>query len=773
MKRSILTAALAAALLFFGAAATAQTSLVASPLNQELARIFPELSQGYIDFNGSGKPDQTSDLNEVVPESRVKDGQLQAQEILDFVVANWRFIPLAKLKAVQTAVKGSSGALGELIAIDFSTAIEDAINQREAMGDLLYLTPSAYREAMSRIGGIITTMATAYRKEGAKAESDFVAARDSLFGLIEKGYPLPQDIPAEERATLSTAMVSTILKEKGSNAARTRSAIRTLGQLKSTDAATYLLGLVDGPDYQIEAMRALGDIGYKPALPALIKQLKTAKDGEARKAALLALGAIGGTEGLDAILDLLKPANRAGLPKDLLQAAAQALSGIALKGNTDPRIQATLRELAATDDPVVRKASVAGLGAFPGTTSSDALLAVLNGDRDSVVRTQAVAALNKTKSDQVVPAFMKVLREKDLDPGLKMATIAALGDNPAGAQAIPILVESLADRNDDVRAAASAALRKLYQANVANQTIVTGGLTRSLLASQDPAFLADGTALLALLADPTTLTSLLTLLQNPLPEVRRNVTWAMYRIRSAANPRVLDELQKLITNENETIMVRANAIRAVGAIGIDSPQLNLWQTLVTTAQMRGDKYATLRFFAVRSLGQLGAGRPQVVAALARIAQRETDTDLRKEAVTALRNMAVADPGAEDALVASFAQADDADLKVLILEALADMGSDRPASLAGPFLAPAVGSSGAATLVQKRRVVTALSEHPDEASATAILDAARDKQVTDFAEAVLEGYPASFMASLVERRLRTETDKNVISALNILTQRFSE
>jgi len=771
MKRSTSIAAIVAALFLTLAASSpaAEPLLVSSSLNQELAKIFPELSQGYIDFNGNGKADSTGDLNEVVPESRVKDGQLQSQEILDFVVANWRFIPLAKLKAVQQAVKGTTGALGELIAIDFSTSLADAISQREAMGDLLYLTPSAYKEAMARIEAIVSAMSEAYKKEGAKAEADFVTARDSLFAMIEKGYPLPDDLPADERSTLSTAMVSTILKERASNPARTRSAIRTLGQLKSGEAASYLLGLADGSDYQIEAMKALGLIGYKPALPVLIKQLKGAKDVEARKAALLAIGGIGGSEGLDAILDLVKAANRPTLPKDLLQAGAQALSGIALKGTTDARVQAMLRELAAESDPVVRKAALAGLGAFPA--AADALLAALGSEKDPLVRAQAVAALNRMKNDATVPTFMKVLREKDLDPALKVATIEAIGDNAAGAQAIPVLVENLADREETVRAAASAALRKLYQAAAANQPVVSSALTRSLLASQDPAFLADGTALLALFADPTTVPALLTLLQNPLPEVKRNVTWAFYRIRSSANPRVMDELQKLITNENEAISVRVNAVRAVGAIGFDSPTLNLWQTLVTTAQMRGDKYATLRFFAVRSLGQIGAGRPQAIAALARIALRETDIDLRKEAVVALRNLAASDPAAEEALVQSWSQAGDAELKVLVLEALADMGSARPSSLAGDFLASS--GSAAPSLAQKRRVITALSEHPDEESAMVILDAAKDAQVSDFAEAILEGYPASFMSGLVERRLRTEADKNVVAVLNALRQGLAD
>ncbi len=766
--RAGLAALVLLALVPLGLSAQAGTPLVSSSLNQDLVKIFPELAQGYLDFNGNGKADAAGDVSELIPESRVKDGQLQAQEVLDFVVANWRFLPLAKLRAVQAAVKGGSGALQELIAIDFASSLGDALAQREAMGDILYLTPSAYKEAMARIGGIITTMANAYKKEGAKAEGEFVSSRDALFGMIEKGYPLPQDIPAEEKSTLSTAMVSTILKEKASNPGRTRSAIRTLGQLKSQDAAAYLLSLAEASDYQVESIKALGETGYRPAVPVLVKQLKTSKDGEVRRVSILALGAIGAPEGLDAILELLKAPARASLPKDLLQASSQALSGLAQKGNADYRVQTALKDLSTDLDSLVRRSAATGLGSLPSTQSTEALVAVLGTDKDPGVRTQAVLALAKQKGDTVVPAFLKVLREKDLDPGLEIATLGALGDNPGGSQAVNLMVEELADKNEGVRAAAAAALRKLYPAN---PQPITGALTRSLLASQDQAFLMAGSALLADLADPSTLVSLLTLLQSPLPEVKRNVAWAFYKIRASTNPRVMDELQKLITNENETVSVRATAIRAVGAIGFDSPQLNLWQTLVTTAQMRGEKYAMLRWYAVEALGRVGAGKPGALAALARIASKESDLELRKVAVESLKVLAAQDAGVEEALVSAFAQAEDGDLKVLVLEALADMGSQKPASLAGDFLA--APGSGGASLAQKRRVLTALSEAPTEDSAQAILDACKDPKVLEFAQAVLEGYPASLMTGLVSRRTRTESDKNVLSVLTALSQRFVE
>lgn len=737
---------------------------VNSPLNQQLEKIFPEIASGYIDLNGNGKLDQNSELNEVIPESRVKNGQLTAQEILDFIVAQWRFIPLEKLRAVQAAVNTTPGAINELIAIDFSASIDDAIAQRAAMGDTLYLTPSAYKEAMGKLGGIIGAIATDYKTEGAKSEGDFVANRDELFGMIEKGYPIPEDIPADERATLSTMMLNTLMKEQKSDPARAKTAIKALGRMGSTKAAPYLAGLAEDSDFQVEAIGALGVIDYKPAVPSLSKLVKSGRSPEVRKAALQALGTIGGADGLDAILDLLKPANRAALPKDFFASIAQALAGIAQKGNADARVQAAFKDLSASDDSQVRKAATAGIGASATPASADALLAILGSDRDPSVRTQAVYALGKQKSDAIAPALMKVLREKDLDPGLEIAAVNSLGDSPAGSQAVGVVVDDLADKDAGVRAASATALQKLYPAN---QALVTGTLTRSLLASQDEAFLVAGTGLLATLADPAGIPALLTLLQKPQPEVRENVAWAFYKIHSASNPRVVDEMQKLITNESESITVRVDAVRAVGAIAYDSPQLNLWQTLVTTSRMRGEKYASLRYYAVWALGRVGAGNGQAISALARIASRDADLELRKQAVAALRDMAAPDKAAIDALADSYSQSDDQELKALVLEALADMGSDKPAALAGDLIA------GKASLALKRRALYAVAESPDETSASLLLDASRDAQLQDFAEALLEGYPASFMSALVERRLRTETDKNGISVLEALDARFSQ
>ena len=770
MRRTILFRAAALGLAFSTLAlapgfAQVTTKVVDSPLARELVKIFPEIAQGYIDLNGNGKLDQTADLNEAIPESRIRDGQLQTQEILDFIVANWRFIGVDKLKAVQQGVKNATDPLGQLIAIDFSTSLDEAVRRREDMGNTLYLTPSALKEAQSRLGGYIAAMSTAYRTEGLKSETDFTTARDALFAAVAQGYPLPPDLQPDDRSVLAMSCVNIIQTEKGSNPQRTKVAIGILGSIKATEDAEVLVGLASDPAYAVDAMRALGRIGYKPAVPMLARQLASSNSPEVRKAAILATGEIGGAAGLDTILALLKPGAKEALPPELTLAAAEALAGIAESGNGDLRVMNALKLFAASDQGTVRSVAASGLGGFQSQAAVDALLPIVAGDKDPAVRTAAVVALSGERGDAIMPAFLKLLQEKDLDPTLELATIAAVGSNSQGALGIPVLVADLGDPKPAIRTAASAALLRLYPAN---QLPVLGAVTRALSTSSDENLLAAGTALLASFADPTSLPTLLALLQKPQSEVKRNAAWALYRLRNGSNPRVSETLQQLVTNENETMATRINAVRALGVIGYDSPTLNIWQTLVTTAQMRGDKYAMLRLFAVRALGEMGANRPAVLQALAKIVAREPDRDLRLEAMGALQALATPSPEAEKALTEAFAlSSGDLEFRLRIVETLADMGAARSVDEGAELLTEQL------TTDQRRRLVLALSETPNDSSAADILEAAKDPGAASYAEAVLEGFPRSVIKPLVARRLKLEADKGVLAVLADLDSRFSD
>jgi len=130
-------------------------------------------------------------------------------------------------------------------------------------------------------------------------------------------------------------------------------------------------------------------------------------------------------------------------------------------------------------------------------------------------------------------------------------------------------------------------------------------------------------------------------------------------------------------------------------------------------------------------------------------------------VSALRNLTSVSDETTDALAASIVEAADPELKVRIIEALADLGSGKASELAGDLL------RGELPLPLKRRVIQAVSQNPDEVAAGIILDAASDAKVADFVEAVLEGFPAGMIRSVVSRRLRSETDAGILSVLNVL------
>ena len=95
---------------------------------QELKRIFSELKDGPIDLNGNNKPDQDDELDEMIPESGIKDSLIQGQEILDFIIANYKFLPMDKLLDVQKALPGARGVIPELISLNYASRIENIIH---------------------------------------------------------------------------------------------------------------------------------------------------------------------------------------------------------------------------------------------------------------------------------------------------------------------------------------------------------------------------------------------------------------------------------------------------------------------------------------------------------------------------------------------------------------------------------------------------------------------------------------------------------------------
>ena len=133
--------------------------VVNTTLGREFIKIFPKLSNEYIDLNGNGEFDRLEDMDEKIPDSSVKDGIIQVQEILDFIQVNFRFISMEKLKSSKDALTNASGDIPELISLNYSSLIDEIIMEKERLGaNDLYLTPSAMKAAKEKMTGYIATM---------------------------------------------------------------------------------------------------------------------------------------------------------------------------------------------------------------------------------------------------------------------------------------------------------------------------------------------------------------------------------------------------------------------------------------------------------------------------------------------------------------------------------------------------------------------------------------------------------------------------------------
>ena len=224
--------------------------VVDNNLGRALTEIFPELSQEYIDLNNNGELDRLDDMDELVPESRVKDGIIQVQEILDFIGENYPFFFMDDLVAVRDALDSTEGTIPELIALSYNRTIREIIRKKEELGtEGLYLSPSAKKEAMERMSGYIADMVSAYKGETPEDEKRFIEARDKLFTMIEQGYPIVKDLPEEDMNVLVSSLIQTTINERNTSEKRVKSAVKTLGKLADPFAVSYILDLMQEEDY--------------------------------------------------------------------------------------------------------------------------------------------------------------------------------------------------------------------------------------------------------------------------------------------------------------------------------------------------------------------------------------------------------------------------------------------------------------------------------------------------------------------------------------------
>jgi len=737
----------------------ASSEVAKNQLTSSLVRIFPEITKGYIDLNQNGKPDSDTEISEIIPETSIKDSILQAKEILDFIVLNYTYIPLDKLIAVRKVLKQTKETIPELISLNYMSRIDSIVEKKkelEAKG--LYLTPTALKNALARENKYITTMVIAYKKEGKDLEPGFKKARDSLFTMIEQGYPLPVTLSEEEKDILVSIMINTIINEGSKNPEKVKASIKTLGKLKAASAVNYLIGLIGKPDLKIDSIKALGEIGNDEALKILLSTLDTEKNKITKIAIIEAIGKIGSSLSAGRLESFLKPDKNGKIDPLLAKASLKALVNTAEKGYRERDVQNIFRDYAVSTDPQLRISAIRGLANFSNPATSEMLFSMLRKESSENVRIALINALNKLNFSGTIPAFIGILRKPNTSDKELKAVIEALGNNRTGDKALIYIIKALGSPAEDIREAASVALVKLYK--IHPQPVV-GAISGTLVRSKDKQTLISGTAVLAQLGDENSMPMLVPLLASQYPEVKKNVTWALYRIHSRANTRAVDELKKLVKSDTEFLSVRINAVRALGAIGLDSPRLKVWETLLDVVKLRSDKFLALRTFAVESLGELRESKPAIINTLSKIAERETNLELKKEAVLALRKIASEDTEMEASLVRLFRKNKDTELRIRIIEALGDMYSSKTSELTSDILKNTLSPS------QKKRIIYALYQIGKEKELSLIIDIAKDKDLFDYIESLLANSNRDRLLPLVKNRLKSESNNTIIDLLDSL------
>ncbi len=237
-------------------------------------------------------------------------------------------------------------------------------------------------------------------KEDPRTAKNIIVDRDGIVRLIGEFTP---------RATLEQTLDKLLGKQGAVDLSTPEAARKALG---GTD--TYA---------RWKAARALGALGDKSAVPALIAALGDAS-GSVRECAADALGALGDAGAGEALLA------RAGDSSPAVRLAVIAALG---KLAHAPAAEA-LRKALKDEAPLIRAAAAAALGALGDKNSYDALAAAVK-DQSGDVRSAALVALGGLKDPRAIPVLVDALATR---PFRVMATraLVAFGQREAVEKAL-------------------------------------------------------------------------------------------------------------------------------------------------------------------------------------------------------------------------------------------------------------------------------------------------------------------------------------------------
>jgi len=739
------------------------SDIVSTPLGNRLRQLFPELRNNYIDLNRNGSLDRLEDMDELISDFLVQDDQLQVQETLEFIKTNYRYFPVRKLESVRDALNSPEGTINELIGLNYSSSISQLIEKRIAMGEYgLYLPPSARRKAMAEMSGFLHQMNEAYRKEGNEAENLFSTSKNSLYSMLEKGYPLPDPMSEKEREILESTLINTLIREQR-NRESVETALYTLGLLRSSRGIPYIIPLVSNQSFSVASIRSLGAIGNLEALDLLLVILEEDPEEEKKVEIIRALGSMGARDSLQPLLAIL---NDEEIPESVLKATLESLGKIASAGTRDRRISAALAEYLNSADPGLRISAVNGLSAFNDQATVASLLGLFKKERSETVLLTLVDRAAGIDNQTIIPSLTGLLQNPQTSFSLKISCLEAIGKHRDGIRGVNAVLEELSSPEPELRAAAYEAAQELY---IRDKAALTGALARTITGNDSPLFHQQAARLFSELPDEGAVNSLLTMLSSEDSEVKKYATLALYRIRPSGNLRITTSLNKMVSNETEPLDVRINAIRALGASGFDHPTVNVEQTLITAANMKDEKYAQLRYFSLKALGQLGGLSDDSIDKIISIAGRERDFVLREEALRTLSNIGLADGDKLNLLSSALEGLDPAthsNLALQFCELLAEAGSENFISYT-THLKPYLRTDG-----ERRRLTYAFYLSGTDEGYESMILMGENGDLTEFIISLAESSDKNLLSRVIERMKRSGIQSDIHELTSIIEAEIS-
>jgi HEAT repeat protein len=278
-------------------------------------------------------------------------------------------------------------------------------------------------------------------------------------------------------------------------AVRSDAALR-LGQSRSVGAVDSLVAAIDDPEgtVRVNVIRALGEIGDKRAVPAIVPHVSDPSSSDVRIASCQALGLLG-----------------------------------------DPAAVSALEQALYDQDDTVRIVAVRSLGTIPGAASLDVLLRVALQDENEIIRSHVAKVVGDRHAKEAVPKLESALAaESERVRANAAAALGQIGD----LSSLPVLIRALDDPYFKVRCLAAHSIAKLATGDAGARAALSKrlGVETHGMAKVDIAW-ALGT-----MGDTSQLDVVRTLLFQGEPEdVRAEAAIALGAVGGAADLPILDK----------------------------------------------------------------------------------------------------------------------------------------------------------------------------------------------------------------------------------------